>query len=436
MSSPMTAIPLRRNPCRLRDRIVACLAVALTLGLSAPVTATAAEPELGIGDPGLPETRNVIDIAPGVTLTRIDRGLPLDDPDDIRTTTTGPWVVNVLSIDPSVAKGRMVVADGPTIAETETVQDIAQYAGALAAINSSFFTFTGDADYPGDAGGLAIRGGKVISEPSLTQEREVDLIFNSQTNRMQITKTTWTGTLTMPGTTLHLERLNHRPSVPEACEDLEDQTACAEDGDTVRFDDRFSAATPPGHGVEVVFDAKGCVVSTHDTRGLALSAGQTSVQATGSDAKTLAALGEAGGCGTWKDRVVDEDGHAIPLTSHTWAVTGRVPLLKDGVSVVPPADQIPEDGMDFFLRHPRTFVGQTADGVWKLVVVDGRSTTSVGSSMWESAQIARDLGMVDAINLDGGGSTTMVANGELVNLPQGETTQRKVGDAMAWLPAG
>lgn len=409
--------------------------VATAAGPALPAVAADDPPPLGIGLPDLPESRTTTQVAPGITHTEINRGLPLDDPDEIPTTQTGPWVVNVVTIDPEVADGRMSVTDGPTIADAETVQELAAYSGAVAAINSSFFTYTGDPDYPGDAGGLTIRAGRVISEPSLTQEREIDLIFDSRTNRMQITPTTWQGTLTMDsGAMITLDRLNHRPVVPDECADVADQTECDVPGELVRFHDDFAAETPPGHGVEVVFDARNCVVAVHDERGTALQSGQTSVQATGSDAGELAELGAAGGCGDSEDRVYDDAGRLIPLTPSTWAVTGRVPLVEDGASVVPDDADIPEDDKPFFGRHPRTFVGKTADGKWMFVVVDGRATTSVGTAMAESAQIALDLGMVDAINLDGGGSTTMVIGDRLVNDPSTDGKQREVGDALVWLP--
>lgn len=50
-------------------------------------------------------------------------------------------------------------------------------------------------------------------------------------------------------------------------------------------------------------------------------------------------------------------------------------------------------------------------------------------SLSESAQLAEDLGLVEAINLDGGGSTTMVVGGEVANAVSG-ATERPVGDAI------
>ena len=65
----------------------------------------------------------------------------------------------------------------------------------------------------------------------------------------------------------------------------------------------------------------------------------------------------------------------------------------------------------FVKRNPRTFAGVDGQGRTVLVTVDGRTTDDLGLSIPETADVARSLGMVDAINLDGGGSTTMVVDG-------------------------
>lgn len=62
----------------------------------------------------------------------------------------------------------------------------------------------------------------------------------------------------------------------------------------------------------------------------------------------------------------------------------------------------------YYLRHPRTFVGTTADGMVYLVVIDGRFPgQGIGATIHETATIARLFGLKDAINLDGGGSSTL-----------------------------
>lgn len=82
-----------------------------------------------------------------------------------------------------------------------------------------------------------------------------------------------------------------------------------------------------------------------------------------------------------------------------------------------PDDWLLEDGevtsstSDFAtLRHPRTAVGLSEDGTTAyLAVVDGRQAQSIGASLPELGRFLGQLGADDAINLDGGGSTTMVA---------------------------
>lgn len=68
-------------------------------------------------------------------------------------------------------------------------------------------------------------------------------------------------------------------------------------------------------------------------------------------------------------------------------------------------------------RNPRTAAGRRTDGTVLLVVADGRNQEAAGLSMRELQQVMAALGCVDAINLDGGGSTTMVVQGEVVNHP-------------------
>lgn len=68
-------------------------------------------------------------------------------------------------------------------------------------------------------------------------------------------------------------------------------------------------------------------------------------------------------------------------------------------------------------RHPRTAFGVTKDGKVLLLTVDGRDSWSAGASLHELAQIMLKFGAVNAINLDGGGSTSMFVGGGIVNAP-------------------
>ena len=81
--------------------------------------------------------------------------------------------------------------------------------------------------------------------------------------------------------------------------------------------------------------------------------------------------------------------------------------------------------------HPRTAAGYRNSGELVLLVVDGRQVDSRGVDLQELAILMRDLGCVEAINLDGGGSSAMVVDGKLLNRPAGTTSQREVMSAIA-----
>ena len=108
------------------------------------------------------------------------------------------------------------------------------------------------------------------------------------------------------------------------------------------------------------------------------------------------------------------------------AIGGNLVLLRDGVP------QVSDDGQ----LHPRTAVGVDRDtGDVLLLVVDGRQQASRGHTLLELAEMMRDLGAEDALNLDGGGSSTLAAltrAGELTvkNTPSSGGVQRPVPNGL------
>lgn len=83
------------------------------------------------------------------------------------------------------------------------------------------------------------------------------------------------------------------------------------------------------------------------------------------------------------------------------------------------------------VRHPRTFVGFSADTTTLyLCTVDGRQASSIGMTFTEMADFMTSLGATDAFNFDGGGSTTMVVNGRIVNSPSDTTGERPVANTL------
>jgi exopolysaccharide biosynthesis protein len=86
-------------------------------------------------------------------------------------------------------------------------------------------------------------------------------------------------------------------------------------------------------------------------------------------------------------------------------------------------------------RHPRTLIGVDGDGAIWLVTVDGRNPLlSLGMSFTELQRLARRLGLRSALNLDGGGSTTMWVDGQVVNRPTDAQGLRPVSEAIVVRP--
>ncbi len=83
-------------------------------------------------------------------------------------------------------------------------------------------------------------------------------------------------------------------------------------------------------------------------------------------------------------------------------------------------------------RHPRTAIGFTRDCRFLiLVVVDGRQPGfSLGMSLYELAELLLEFGCHEALNLDGGGSSTMVIRNRVVNSPSDITGPRPVAGAL------
>ncbi|MGA8211599.1 MAG: phosphodiester glycosidase family protein [Nocardioidaceae bacterium] len=419
----MTARPARHR--RATATVVVAGLLLLPVLAGPGPTAGAATAPLPLGDADLVETRSVERLAPGVTLTRITRGTEKAPEARIGTTTRGPWRVSVLRIDPATATGRLRATYGPTLSQTESTTDLVRQAGALAGVNASQYD-RGSAR-PGDPRGLGVYGGRLLSEPARTAPNEADVLVDSRTWRLRFGRFTWSGSVRnrSTGRVQRLAHVNQAPWVPPPCLDLTDQTSCSAIGQVSWFDSDPAAPTPSGPGVEVVVDRAGCVVSTSTSRGTLLDDGERSLQATGRSAASLLALTRRG-CLARRVRLVDPTG--LPVRMRPWlsAVSGRYQLASGGRYTVPSGSG------DFFRRNPRTVVGTTAAGIVVLVTVDGRRASSVGTTAAETTALVRALGLRDAVNLDGGSSTTMVARGALVSVPSGPA-EREVGDALVYV---
>jgi hypothetical protein len=120
-----------------------------------------------------------------------------------------------------------------------------------------------------------------------------------------------------------------------------------------------------------------------------------------------------------------------PLGLRT-VVGGWPRLVVHGQSIADSVDRLEGTDRAFSVtRHPRTGVGFSRDSTTLyLITVDGRQESSSGMSLVEFANLMLKLGVYEGLNLDGGGSTTMVIDGKVVNSPSDKEGERAVGNAL------
>jgi hypothetical protein len=347
-------------------------------------------------------------VADGVQLYRLDDPNLLDPP--------GPVAVQILRLDPSKVDLRSALAHD-RVMQLETVPDIAARSDAIAAVNAGFFVVKN-----GDPAGVLELRNELVSDSPVTRGavgilrapgRPMSLIFDRVSAAVSLSYTVAGESFTQEIDGVDTTRVRGRlmlytprfgPDSDMADTGVEWQLA----GSPLRVTTRRPNAgrTPiPENGVVLSFG--GTVLPT----GLEhLDSGQeVSIR---TQFRTL--LGS-----TPEQWVEAQD-----------IVSGAGLLVHHGKRVADWSAEQLRPGFDTE-RHPRTMIGATrGSSVW-LVTVDGRNPSlSLGMTFAELTRLADKLNLVSALNLDGGGSTTMVVNGKIVNHPSDATGPRRVSDAL------
>ena len=94
------------------------------------------------------------------------------------------------------------------------------------------------------------------------------------------------------------------------------------------------------------------------------------------------------------------------------AVGGGPVLLQNGEIKITNNEELKFAGKAINDKHPRTAMGYTKDGKLIILVIEGRNKNAAGATLTQEAQIFRDLGCWEALNLDGGGSSCLLVNGK------------------------
>jgi hypothetical protein len=122
-----------------------------------------------------------------------------------------------------------------------------------------------------------------------------------------------------------------------------------------------------------------------------------------------------------------------PAAGRVRSLVGGIPwLVKDGKVISFEKGEMEGASIDFATRrHPRTGVGFSKDSSTAyFITVDGRQAASVGMSLAEFGDLMIRAGVYQGLNLDGGGSTTMVVDGAVVNSPSDAAGERPVANCL------
>ena len=349
-------------------------------------------------------------IAPGIEHLQITRGYKSDKE------TTGPWFINILRIDLRKARLRMVHAMDEAVG-LETVSSLATRYGALAAINSGYFRTTGT--YRGDSVGIQVLNGQILSE-SNNGRAAAGLIEGSEAQKIIFGHIVFTGELLAGAKTKHaINGLNR----PRAGDEL------------IVFTPEFHRTTLTDPNGQEVIVRRGRIVEIRDLQGSStIPADGFVISASGTAREWLRQnLGKRASVQLSLKMSPVETDQKEEWQKAASIVGGGPQLIKDGrVEITNTAEKIlPAFVSDL---HPRTAIAKLKSGELLLVTVDGRQTASIGMSLTMLADLLVEFGATDAINLDGGGSTTMVVRNKLVNKPSDPTGERSVSDAILIYP--
>ncbi|MFI6484270.1 phosphodiester glycosidase family protein [Nonomuraea sp. NPDC050663] len=358
------------------------------------------------------------------------------------TDANAPQKVHVLRVDFSRFRGTVDTDFGPALNGPETLTDLITATGATAGINAQWF-------YNRAPGGLYVKNGKLIG--SATQGRGGIRITHGG-RRVDVDAYTARVTLRSGGATTEIDGVNRLPGEVWNCGGVggdqptqkpQHDLKCTDSSELVLFTPEWGVP-PVGEGAEAVLDADGTVLAVNTTRGASVPAGGSVVQAIGDSAAWLLAHAAPGGKLTVTERVEDSRGHRVPLTPDTTILQVGPTLVRDGrVSVNADADGLIREGADqtftynWTLRaNPRSMIGMDDRGRLMLVVVDGRQAGySEGLGIAQTAELMKRLGAVEAMNLDGGGSSVLATAGAgIVNRPSDATGQRSLGNVFLVRP--
>ena len=364
---------------------------------------------------GNSSAQNFKTVHPGVEYAQVDLKLGGD-----------PVKINLLFLD--LTKVRIDVHHAlDEVIGTEKTSSIAMRHNAIAAINAGFFRLD-TSIFAGDPQGILQIDGHTLSEP---RSHRTALFIMNDLNRTGPDKS---------GIQIQHFSVRNFIRIGKDEIDLSGINRERRANELILYTPEFHVTTLTGSdGVEVV-------VRNGRVRDIQNQQGSTPIPA---DGFILSASGDlrtrllssfrigqkVSRRYSFTQRLIGDDPSGFYTNSTTWAlaedIVGGVPqLIKNGkIDITWEPEKAGKSFVE--MRHPRTAVAKLKDGKFLMITVDGRQPdVSVGMNLQELAEYLLSLGATDAMNLDGGGSTTMFLDGKVVNTPSDKEGERKVSDAI------
>ncbi|MGZ4150156.1 MAG: phosphodiester glycosidase family protein [Actinomycetota bacterium] len=330
---------------------------------------------------------------------------------------SGPWVVYTITVAPTAKNAIDPILASSTMGPLARTSTMAQSGGAIAAINGDFGGWYGHPTHPAvDDGNMVVSGTLSGATLGISQDKKTDYLLHgfpqihARNLSLKTSATIGAFNIGSPGANSIVAYTSYGGNVVRP-----PSNACLA---------RLKMPSKQHWGKGNIGTYRDWVVSTAEC-GSAMSVKAGTIvlasRQSGTGAKWMRAL-------TRRQHVRIAWGNAMP--SVVDEISGNPFLLDNGTILA--SDRCKSY---FCSRNPRTAVGYTADHHVVFFVVDGRLKNSVGMTPFQEASYLKSLGVVDAVNLDGGGSSTMCITGMgVVNHPSDSTGERAVIDALLILP--
>lgn len=341
-------------------------------------------------------------ITPGLTYRmEIDLGLPRV----IHAFRYFPGSGSVYS-RPELAGSQIFVPDDATKGR-EILTKTIETNGALAGINADFFPWSGDPI------GMMVRSGELVSLPYLKRAAFLWGANYSTVGPIETTITFKAGDLLRTVDGLNEEAKDNALTLFTPVSGTARSTV---PGNFVLLS-VADKLTPSG-----VIKAKVELI-TPDLKTSQIEPGKMILVGTGNQKLSVAGLP----IGQELEIATRSTGADFSKVTH--AVGGGPALIRGGKLGMSLVSEGIADSFSSAL-HPRTAVGATKEGDIWLVVIDGRQSMSRGTSLDELAKVMQRLGCVEAINLDGGGSSTLALGSLVLNRPSDKGLERAISNSL------